>query len=87
VTWNPEGPRSVDYWEGWRRVEDGDGDGEEVNAFRRQWELFLRLVVTGETGEADGKWKHDFMQGARGVMIAELAMQSWKERRWVDVPP
>jgi len=26
------------------------------------------------------------MEGAKGVQLAELGMQSWKERRWVDVP-
>ena len=25
-------------------------------------------------------------EGAKGVQLAECALQSWKERRWVDVP-
>ncbi|MDB5324855.1 MAG: hypothetical protein JWM57_424, partial [Phycisphaerales bacterium] len=25
-------------------------------------------------------------EGAKGVQLAELGMQSWKEKRWVDVP-
>ena len=25
-------------------------------------------------------------EGAKGVQLADLAMQSWKERRWIDVP-
>jgi predicted dehydrogenase len=86
VTWNPDVPPSVDYWAGWEKVEDEGPGAENENAFRLQWELFLRLVVTGQTGQANGKWKHDFLQGARGVMITELGMKSWKERRWVDVP-
>ena len=28
----------------------------------------------------------DFLEGARGVQLYELAEQSWKERRWVDLP-
>ena len=26
------------------------------------------------------------MEGAKGVQLAELGMQSWRERKWVDVP-
>jgi predicted dehydrogenase len=26
-------------------------------------------------------------EGAKGVQLVEAALQSWKERRWVDVPP
>ena len=26
------------------------------------------------------------MEGAKGVQLAELGMQSWKEHKWVDVP-
>ena len=25
--------------------------------------------------------------GRQGVQLAELGMQSWQERRWLDVPP
>ena len=35
---------------------------------------------------ADAPWKHDLMEGARGVQLAELGMKSWAERRWIDVP-
>ena len=50
------------------------------NGFRVQWELYLRAVAEGT------KFPHDFWDGARGVQLAELALQSWKERRWLDVP-
>jgi hypothetical protein len=26
------------------------------------------------------------LEGARGVQLAELGLQSWAERRWIDVP-
>jgi len=45
-----------------------------------QWEMFLRHVAE------DAPWKYDLMAGARGVQLAELGMQSWAERRWLDVP-
>jgi hypothetical protein len=25
-------------------------------------------------------------EGAKGVQLAELGLQSWSERRWLDVP-
>jgi hypothetical protein len=25
-------------------------------------------------------------EGAKGVQLVEAALQSWRERRWVDVP-
>jgi hypothetical protein len=30
---------------------------------------------------------HDFLEGAKGVQLAELGLKSWQERRWLDVPP
>src|SRR5438067_7566052 len=35
---------------------------------------------------ADTPFAHDFREGAKGVQLAELALASWRERRWVDVP-
>jgi hypothetical protein len=26
------------------------------------------------------------IEGVKGVQLAELGLQSWKERRWLDVP-
>ena len=28
----------------------------------------------------------DLLEGAKGVQLVELGLQSWKERRWIDVP-
>src|SRR5205823_14048018 len=50
------------------------------NAFKVQWERFLLHVAT------DAPFPHDFCEGAKGVQLAELALQSWHERRWIDVP-
>jgi len=44
--------------------------------------MFLRHVEAG--GEP---FAHDFLEGAKGVQLAELGLQSWAERRWLDVPP
>ncbi len=34
----------------------------------------------------DTPFPHTFVDGARGVQLAELGLKSWAERRWLDVP-
>ncbi len=77
AVWNPDVPNAVDYSAGWRDVRD---DGPFDNAFKVQWERFLLHVATG------APFLHDFYEGAKGVQLAELALESWRERRWIDVP-
>ena len=50
------------------------------NAFKAQWELFLRHVVKGEP------FRWDLRQAAKGVQLAERGLESWQQRAWVDVP-
>lgn len=75
--WNPDIPPATDFYAGWDKVPD---NGEFDNAFKVQWERFLRHVALGE----DFPW--DFLRAARGVQLAELAMRSWREGCWVTVP-
>jgi predicted dehydrogenase len=51
------------------------------NGFKTQWEAFIRHVVE------DAPFKWNLLEGAKGVQLVECAHQSWRERRWVDVPP
>ena len=51
------------------------------NGFKVEWELFIRHCCEG----APFKWT--LLEGAKGVQLAEAGLQSWKERRWIDVPP
>ncbi|HEX7125440.1 MAG TPA: Gfo/Idh/MocA family oxidoreductase [Thermodesulfobacteriota bacterium] len=76
--WNPDIPNPIDFRAGWQEVPD---NGEFDNAFKAQWERFLRHVVAGEP------FPWDLLEGAKGVQLAERALQSWRERRWLDVPP
>jgi predicted dehydrogenase len=76
-TWNPDLPNSFQFRDQWTAVPDNT---EFDNAFKVQWEMFLRHVA------ADAPFPHTFLDGARGVQLAELAQASWRERRWVDVP-
>jgi predicted dehydrogenase len=76
-TWNPDIDSPIDYAEGWNRV---PAHQLYDNAFKVQWELFLKHVA----GEGEFPW--DLREGAKGVQLAELGLQSWKERRWLPVP-
>ncbi len=75
--WNPDLPNPFEFRNLWAAVAD---NAEFDNAFKVQWEMFLRHVAE------DAPFPHDFLDGARGVQLAELAMTSWRERRWIDVP-
>jgi predicted dehydrogenase len=75
--WNPDVKQEIDFYAGWQGVPDTQPFD---NGFRLQWEAFIRHVVEG----APYKW--DLLEGAKGVQLAECALRSWKERRWVDVP-
>jgi predicted dehydrogenase len=76
ATWNPDLPDPIDHRAAWLPVPGAKTD----NAFKAQWELFLRHVALGDP------FPWDFRAAARGVQLAELAQQSWDGRRWVDVP-
>ena len=75
--WNPDVPNPIRFRDGWTDVPDNtDFD----NGFKVQWEMFLRHVAE------DAPWRHGFLEGAKGVQLAELGLKSWAERRWIDVP-
>ncbi len=75
--WNPDVPNPIDFRNGWEEVPD---NMHFDNAFKVQWEMYLRSLVSGEP------FPYNFWDGARGVQLAELALRSWKEGRWIDVP-
>ena len=76
AVWNPDLPDPIDHRAAWLPVPPGEGG----NAFRVQWERFLRHVAAGEP------FPWDFRAAARGVQLAELGMRSWRERRFLEVP-
>ncbi|MBP1991967.1 Gfo/Idh/MocA family protein [Paenibacillus eucommiae] len=75
--WNPDVPNPFNFTEQWQEVPDNQPFD---NGFKVQWELFLKHVVTGSP------FPWDLLEGAKGTQLAELGLQSWNERRWVDVP-
>jgi len=77
AVWNPDIPNPIDLWAGWEEVAPGE---PTANAFRAEWELFLRHVAL------DTPFRWDLREGAKGVQLAELGIQSWRDRAWKDVP-
>jgi predicted dehydrogenase len=75
--WNPDVPNPIDFRASWS---EAPGEAEYDNAFKVQWELFLRHVVNGEL------FPWSLLEGARGIQLAELAERSWRERRMLAVP-
>lgn len=75
--WNPDEKQKMPFMDQWQVVPD-----TEVydNGFKVQWEHFIRHVA------ADEPFHWTLEEGAKGVQLVETALQSWKERRWVDVP-
>ena len=76
--WNPDVPQTIDFFSTWQKVPD---NRVYDNAFKVEWELFLRHVVEG------GPFRWNLLEGAKGVQLAELGLASWAQRRFVDVPP
>ena len=75
--WNPDLGLAVDYAPAWTPVPDAMVYG---NAFKAQWELFLKHVVS------DTPFRWNLLEGAKGVQLAELGLESWAKRAWLDVP-
>jgi predicted dehydrogenase len=75
--WNPDVAQPIDFYSGWSKVPEQESYD---NAFKVQWELFLRHVALNEP------FRWSLLDGAKGVQLAELGLQSWNERKWVSVP-
>ena len=74
--WNPDQKQTMNFVDQWAEVPDTQ---EYDNGFKIQWEQFIRHVVE------DAPYRYTLPEGAKGVQLVEDALQSWKERRWVDV--
>jgi predicted dehydrogenase len=75
--WNPDQRQTHDFHQDWALMPDNNPGR---NGFRVQWEEFIRHVVE------DAPYAYTLREGAKGVQLAELGLQSWSERRWLDVP-
>lgn len=77
AVWNPDIDSPIDFFDGWLKA---PAQREYENAFKVQWELFLRHVVKNEP------FRWTLLEGAKGVQLAEKGLESWRKRAWVDVP-
>ncbi len=75
--WNPDIPQPIRFFDGWQEVPDNVAHD---NAFKAQWELFIRHVCE------DAPFRWTLIEGAKGLQLVDSALQSWRERRWVDLP-
>lgn len=75
--WNPDIDNPIDFYAGWVEVPTNQ---VYDNAFKAQWELFLRHVVLDEP------FPWDLRAGAKGVQLAELGYESWRRRAWLTIP-
>ncbi len=75
--WNPDIDQPLNFYDTWQKVPHQQSYD---NAFKIQWELFLRHVVKDEP------FRWNLLEGAKGVQLAEKGLESWKLRRWVHVP-
>ena len=75
--WNPDVRQTRDFGADWKEVPDGKPCD---NAFKAEWELFIRHVCEG----APFRW--NLLEGAKGLQLVDCALKSWRSRRWIDVP-
>ena len=76
-TWNPDIDVPNTFFNDWVKM-----PAYEVhdNAFKIQWELYLRHIVKDEP------FRWGLLEAAKGVQLAELALESSDKRIWVNVP-
>lgn len=74
--WNPDVAQPIDFYEGWTPYEP---DTQYDNAFKVQWEMFIRHVALNEP------WEFGLLEAAKGVQLAELGLESWRTGAWKSV--
>jgi predicted dehydrogenase len=75
--WNPDIEQPIDFFKGWTPFQE---EKNYENAFKIQWELFLKHVV------CDDPFPWNLKEGAKGVQLAEMGLESWTRRTWVHIP-
>lgn len=76
--WNPDVAQPINSFDGWQKMPDAI---TYDNAFKVQWELFLKHVVDDEP------FTWTLLEGAKGVQLAEKGLESWRQRRWLKIEP
>jgi len=77
AVWNPDVPQPINFIDTWQKLPE---QRDYENAFKVQWELFLRHIVKEEP------FRWTLLEGAKGVQLAEKGLESWSKRTWVKIP-
>ena len=75
--WNPDIQNTIDFKKDWSKMPEQE---HFDNAFKVQWELFLKHIVI------DTPFPWNMLQGAKGVQLAEKGLESWAKKTWVTLP-
>jgi predicted dehydrogenase len=75
--WNPDIAQAINFFDGWNKVPDQE---EYNNAFKAEWELFLKHVIKNEP------FPWNLLEGAKGVQLGEKGLESWAKKTWVEIP-
>ena len=75
--WNPDIQNTIDFKKDWSKMPEQE---HFDNAFKVQWELFLKHIVI------DTPFPWNMLQGAKGVQLAEKGLESWEQKKWVTIP-
>ena len=75
--WNPDIDNTIDFYGSWAKV-----PSQQIyeNAFKIQWELFLKHVAKDEP------FRWSLLEGAKGVQLADAGIESWQKRAWIELP-
>ncbi len=74
--WNPDEPQRLQFRDQWTPYQ---ADRTYPNGFRAQWEQFIRHLYD------DAPWPYTLREGLKGVQLAEVALESWRRRAWVNI--
>ncbi|MFG0255424.1 MAG: gfo/Idh/MocA family oxidoreductase, partial [Rhodopirellula sp. JB053] len=75
-TWNPDVPQPINFYDNWQQIPNNT---EYDNAFKIQWELFIRHCAD------DGDFPWSLASAAAGVQLAEAGVQSVDQKTWVSL--
>lgn len=75
--WNPDIASDHVFNDDWIRIPEQQTFD---NAFKVQWEMFLRHVVKDEP------FRWNLLEGAKGVQLAEIGYEAWRKKIWIEIP-
>ena len=74
--WNPDIVQPINFYDSWQEMPDNK---EYDNAFKIQWELFLKHVAFDEP------YTWGLEEGVKGIQLAEVGLQSAAEGRMIEL--